>query len=57
MVEVIHLRCDKCGKDVAYDSNVPVRKWARCRVDFDIFDFCPGCWAQIMAAAQVEEPA
>jgi hypothetical protein len=58
-MQTTHIRCDRCGKDVAKNNRHLRREmagWAHCLVDFYSLDFCPECWKQMLAMAQVEEP-
>jgi hypothetical protein len=56
MTQIIHLRCDRCGKDAAHDRQKLSRQtgWANCMVGFATYDFCPSCWKDMLARANVE---
>jgi hypothetical protein len=57
MSTITHMRCDRCDKDVLYDSRGTYLRqsgWMQCHVDFDTLDFCPSCWDEIMRLAKME---
>ena len=58
-MEIIHIRCDRCGKDVAYDDHSLRRdtRWARCSFDLHTLHLCPACWKEMLLLANVTEPA
>jgi hypothetical protein len=58
VTRITHVRCDRCGKDMAHDTTSlrRDRDWAYCQVDLEAFDFCPDCWRAIMKFADVEFP-
>jgi hypothetical protein len=58
VTRITHVRCDRCGKDMAYDSHSlrRDRDWVFCQVDLETVDFCPDCWKAIMKLADVEFP-
>jgi endogenous inhibitor of DNA gyrase (YacG/DUF329 family) len=48
MTEIVHLTCDRCGKEVENDDDRRFSKgWAHVAVDLDRFHFCPECWQKI----------
>jgi hypothetical protein len=56
VTQIIHLRCDRCGKDMAYKTDSPPRgrEWAQCRAGWRTMDFCPDCWKAMLKLAEVE---
>jgi hypothetical protein len=59
MTRITHVRCDRCGTDVAYDSHSAARRdryWVSCHVELDSMDFCPKCWKEMLKLADVAVP-
>ena len=57
MAQVIHVRCDRCGKSVARQRGRANGKgWANVTVNYSMLDFCPDCWRTMMELAAVTMP-
>jgi hypothetical protein len=56
MNQITQLRCDRCGKEAIRDNRAlrVESGWCYSGIGLDAYDFCPACWKEMLALANVK---